>query len=72
MAGKRIYLTIPARDAELIRHLGVETGECIAMLCRRWVLTALYKRLEVDVDLQGYDAEQARLEREELLHGRTS
>jgi len=68
MAGRRIYITIPQRDADLLRRVGVETGECMGMVARRYVLTALYKRLWLDKELMEYDAEQARLEREEMVN----
>ena len=70
MAGKRLYITIPKRDYELIRTWGLTRAACPGMVCRSWVLETLYHILREDGSLQDVDAELARREREELLHGR--
>lgn len=70
MAGKRLYITIPERDAHLIRRLAMMHAECMGMWARRTILIELYRELERSHDLQDYDAELARAEREEVLHGR--
>lgn len=70
MAGKRVYITIPQRDADLIDRLATLKGQCRGQWCRVAVLVALYAALVRDLDLQDYDAELARREREEILHGR--
>lgn len=70
MAGKRVYVMLPKRDAELLRHLGLESQECVGMIARRFILERLYHHLEVSSELQEYDAQLARQERQELIRGR--
>ena len=70
MPSKRIYMTIPKRDAELISYVAMRNGECAGMWCRRQVLSCLYGQLQWDTQLQDKDVELARREREELLGGR--
>jgi len=70
MAGKRLYITIPKRDWELMRLWGATNTECPGMLARRWVLETLYRILREDSALQDADAKLAMREREEVLRGR--
>lgn len=69
MAGKRLYLTVPRRDYELIRRLAVLTGQLPAVWARTQVLLALYAVLRNDEELQDYDAELAYADRQEVLRG---
>ena len=70
MAGKRIYITMPSRDVELLRYLGVHTRECIGHVARRFILEMLYSQLKWDTALQDYDEKLGHKEREEVLRGR--
>jgi len=70
MAGKRIYLTIPTRDWHLLRRLSTLEGRYPGYMARIYVLASLYRELRNRPELQDYDDELGRLEREELLHGR--
>jgi hypothetical protein len=71
VAAKRVYITIPKRDYDLILRTSALGQECPGQWCRRQVLTALYRQLEVDSDLQDYDAQLAAEERAQVItHGR--
>ena len=70
MAGKRLYITIPKRDWDLLRRIGTLEGQCPGYVARIYVLSHLYARLGEDTELQEYDQELARQERQEVLHGR--
>lgn len=69
MAGKRIYVTIPERDWQLIRRLAMLQGWCQGRLARQWLLTRLYRELERDVELRAYDAQLAAEDREKVYRG---
>lgn len=70
MAGKRIYITIPRRDALLLQRVAMMGQECVGMAARRWVLQELYRELALNGELQEYDAQLAAEERAEVLRGR--
>lgn len=70
MAGHRIYATIPERDYRLISRLAMIGGECAGMWARRVLLSELYRTLQNDEELLEYDAALARVERDQVLHGR--
>lgn len=69
MAAKRVYITIPRRDYDLIRRLATLEGQCPGQWCRLEVLMSLYRALGADKDLQDYDAELTAAERAEVLKG---
>ena len=71
MARKRIYITIPEEDYELLVHAGVLAGECKGQLARRYVLGRLYHELQLSTELQAYEEgiQERRRERIER-HGR--
>ena len=70
MAGKRIYITVPTRDWALIRRTAALGQQCQGEWCRDAVLLRLYALLQTDVELQEYDAQLSREEREKVLRGR--
>jgi len=69
MASKRVYITIPLRDWRLIQRYGLMTNQCVGQLARMWTLTALYRLLGEDADLQAYDQALAWAERKEIIRG---
>lgn len=71
MAGKRVYITIPEEDFELLGRWAMMGSECRGQLCRRIVLAALYAMLRSTTDLQEYEtAIQERRRQRMLDHGR--
>ncbi|HWT78545.1 MAG TPA: hypothetical protein VN648_07055 [Candidatus Methylomirabilis sp.] len=70
MAGRKVYITIPAEDYELLTYAGVLTGECRGQIARRYVLGRLYHELLLSTELQGYEQDVRARRREKLERGR--
>jgi len=71
MAGKRIYITIPEEDYELLNYAGALAKECRGMIARRYVLDRLYHELQASPLLQTYEEGIRARRRERMLrHGR--
>jgi len=71
MAGRRVYITIPEEDHELLGHWAMLNGECRSMLCRRIVLTSLYHALSTIDELKDYEQSIQLRRRERMVsHGR--
>ena len=71
MASKRVFITIPADDYELLNYAATLAGQCRGQWCRTVVLASLYRELQRSTLLQVYEEGIQARRRERIVgHGR--